>query len=394
MSEKFSRILRQGRAGNDIPSGRQLPRTPPMKDVKRVLDFADPEVDFKTPQHCEESNTRSAHAQNGSGAGLDLETKTDGSHSMLKGMKGYQLTQSDLEFLKKMEEEKLIKNLQADLKEVQKLLKDETMALEQAHVSREKEQAELNKFPSRDQLSEWVQVVLQMSSPSTEFADTDVKSLLAMVTVKDVQKVIAQKKKGLTRMRKSLSKKRKKEAEEQGKLEKEIASQEMKIQGLMRELSELKSELSQREAAFEPPDQPNVPKMPQKNPNMKPKRRGQPKKEETHHAVEQEVKGNAAKRTRPPNRKDGGAHKNPDEASDKPQAVPEKTKKRTRAKKVEEQKVNSDEAVAGRGKPDEATTSRARNRGKTKATSRSVKAAGEEVQNVVLRRSKRIINQR
>lgn len=31
---------------------------------------------------------------------------------MLKGMKGYQLTESDLEFIKKMQEEKLVKKLQ------------------------------------------------------------------------------------------------------------------------------------------------------------------------------------------------------------------------------------------------------------------------------------------
>lgn len=34
---------------------------------------------------------------------------------MLKGMKGYQLTQTDLEFIKKMQEEKLIKKLQVIL---------------------------------------------------------------------------------------------------------------------------------------------------------------------------------------------------------------------------------------------------------------------------------------
>lgn len=34
---------------------------------------------------------------------------------MLKGMKGYQLTQSDLEFIKNMQEEKLIKKLQVIL---------------------------------------------------------------------------------------------------------------------------------------------------------------------------------------------------------------------------------------------------------------------------------------
>lgn len=102
--------------------------------------------------------------------------------------------------------------------------------------------------------------------------------------------------------------------------------------------------------------------------------------------------------------KDEGAHKNKSGASEKSE---EKTKKgakagRAKQKAVEEQKVNSHESVAGRGKPDEATASRARNHGKTnagkpKATLRSGKAVSgvtEEVQNIVLRRSKRIINKR
>lgn len=52
MSEKFSR---HRRAGNDIPSGRQLPRTPPMKDVKKILDFSDQDLDFKVPLQNEEA---------------------------------------------------------------------------------------------------------------------------------------------------------------------------------------------------------------------------------------------------------------------------------------------------------------------------------------------------
>lgn len=44
-----------------------------------------------------------------------------------------------------------------------------------------------------------------MTTPAMEFADTDVKSLLAKVTVKDVQKAIAEKKKGVAQMRKNLS---------------------------------------------------------------------------------------------------------------------------------------------------------------------------------------------
>ncbi len=91
-------------------------------------------------------------------------------------MKGYQLTRSDLEFIEKMKEEKLIKKLQVtlafslaaaafdyklllgwhcadamgysdcpqgDLEVVQRLLKKEMMAAELACASREKAQAEL-----------------------------------------------------------------------------------------------------------------------------------------------------------------------------------------------------------------------------------------------------------
>lgn len=105
---------------------------------------------------------------------------------MLKGMKGYQLIPSDLEFIKKMQQEKLLKKLQvmvclffslaaaswwqksssatswgrllcsrslrcpccrhqSDLEEVQKSLKKEMMAAELVYASREKAQAELKK---------------------------------------------------------------------------------------------------------------------------------------------------------------------------------------------------------------------------------------------------------
>lgn len=39
-------------------------------------------------------------------------SQPDEPNAMLKGMKGYQLTPSDLEFIKKMQQEKLLKKLQ------------------------------------------------------------------------------------------------------------------------------------------------------------------------------------------------------------------------------------------------------------------------------------------
>lgn len=102
---------------------------------------------------------------------------------MLKGMKGYQLTPSDLEFIEKMEKDKLVKKLQVmlaclltaaaawlqpyfsdwfptivvycvdamgyfdcpqqDLEEVQRSLKNEMMSMELVYASREITQAVL-----------------------------------------------------------------------------------------------------------------------------------------------------------------------------------------------------------------------------------------------------------
>ncbi|XP_059183919.1 uncharacterized protein si:dkeyp-34c12.1 isoform X2 [Centropristis striata] len=165
---------------------------------------------------------------------------------MLKGMKGYQLTQSDLEFMKKMKEEKLIKKLQGDLAETQKLLKTEMMSLELVCASREKAQAELQKFPPCEDLTEWIKVVLQMTSPLTELTDLDAKSLLAMVTRKNIQKATDEKCVELTEMENRLENKRKKEAEERGRLEKQIAHEQREIQGLMGQLSDLISQLEQQ----------------------------------------------------------------------------------------------------------------------------------------------------
>ncbi|KAM7375298.1 hypothetical protein PAMA_014410 [Pampus argenteus] len=138
---------------------------------------------------------------------------------------------------------------QGDLDEVQRLLKKETMALELTLASREKAQAELNKFPSCEELTEWVKVVLKMTSPSTEVSDLDTKSLLAMVTKENVDKAVEEKKNKLAQMEKMVANKKKKEAKERGQLEKKNANEQLKTRGLMSQLADLKSELAQQEEA-------------------------------------------------------------------------------------------------------------------------------------------------
>nr|XP_046238872.1 uncharacterized protein LOC124055792 isoform X2 [Scatophagus argus] len=250
MTDRFLEIRREsGHSGNYIPSGRQLPRTPPLPDVKRHLDFS-------SDTDCENMEPGAAAQHDSSTFDFIVaETKTEpDDHSMLKGMTGYQLTPSDLEFIEKMQEDKIIRKLQRDLEEVQRLLQMEKMAAELVHASREKAQAELSKFPSCEELTEWVTAVLQTTSPSTELTDVDAKSLLSVVTQEDIQRAVDKKRAELARLGKMVANKRKREAEERERLEKQIVSEQLKTQRLMSQLSDLKSELAQQEAGKQKAD--------------------------------------------------------------------------------------------------------------------------------------------
>lgn len=64
MTDRYLEILRDsGHAVNYIPSGRQLPRTPPLMDVTRHLDFCniDPSEDCEKPPHNMEVNAEIVH---------------------------------------------------------------------------------------------------------------------------------------------------------------------------------------------------------------------------------------------------------------------------------------------------------------------------------------------
>ncbi|XP_023147717.1 uncharacterized protein LOC111583034 [Amphiprion ocellaris] len=253
----FGSLRRSG--GNFIPSGRQIPRTPPpatthSEDFKVCVLFhsrlkAEPYRPDTQSELCTSSQQTATRDPDDSDqtrtcdfSSLKAKTADDPIY-MLKGMKGYQLTPGDLEFIKKMKEEQLVKKLEGDLKELQELIKTETTALERASGSREKAEAELNTFPSCEQLREWTKLVLRRMSALTDFTDLDTKSLLAMVTMEDVQGVMHDKRAELNQRRKMVANKRKKEAEEREQLDK------LKIQTLMRELCDLKSELAQQEEA-------------------------------------------------------------------------------------------------------------------------------------------------
>lgn len=254
MSHRFL-ILRESLSGNHIPSGRQLHRTPPFATVTKHLDFNDEDSNHEQNMKVDtkdqdvnyqnvtfDFNTTGTNSEN-------ISDDPDDPMSMLKGMKGYQVTPSDLEFIKMMKEEKLIKKLQGDVEEVQRLLKQEMMSFELLCACRKNAQADLNMLPSCEDVTEWVKVVPEMtSSSSTEFRYA--KSLLAMVTQENIQRAMDEKRIENARLEKMVANKRKKEAKEKGQLEKQIANEQLKIQRLMSQLSDLKSELAQQEEAY------------------------------------------------------------------------------------------------------------------------------------------------
>ncbi|XP_035533738.1 cingulin-like protein 1 isoform X2 [Morone saxatilis] len=432
MADRSLFLREGGHTGGHIPSGRQLHRTPPLPDVKRHLDFSDDD-----PSENMEAGTRDeANDQNRTFDFNTLQTKTepDDSNSMLKGMTGYEPTKSDLEFIEKMKQEKLLRKLQRDLEEVQRLLKKETMAADLACASLGKAQAELKKFPSCEELTEWVKVVLQMTSPSAELTDLDAKSLLAMVTKENIQRAIKEKMIDITRLEKMVANKRKKESKEREQLEKQMSSQQLKIRELMSQLTDLKSELEQIEEAYKEMLI-NTQEAPENNveadtseelqatrSQAQPRGKGRKKAVVFSEKVQDVAKSESTKT----NVKGDHAKKNTSETlktKQKSGAAAEKPAKSVKAarepqKKVAETESNPQEsvqAVRGRRKPPGATqaaASQPKNRssvrtGEAQSTSqqaapsrRGQKAAvaaddaGEEAQNASLRRSKRIANRR
>ncbi|KAF0045883.1 hypothetical protein F2P81_002412 [Scophthalmus maximus] len=184
-------------------------------DVTRHLDFCnddDPNEGREQPKPSAEAEERDAdkrrtfvfHTPETKTVCLEDSSEPTFSDSMLKGMKGYQLTAGDLDFLQKMKEAKLSRELQGDLEEGQRSLKKEKMALELARASRDKAQAERDKFPSCEEFTEWATLVLNVTSPLIDLAGLDTKTLLAM----------------------------------------------LKIQGMMNQISDLTSELAQQEEAY------------------------------------------------------------------------------------------------------------------------------------------------
>ncbi|KAK9523837.1 hypothetical protein VZT92_017724 [Zoarces viviparus] len=400
MADRVLELLRESRLSlNRIPSGRELPRTPPpLTGVKKQLHFSSEDDEETSLSSTDQNRTFDFNT-------FGTESEPDDPNSMLKGMKDYQLTQTDLEFIEKMRVEKCIKRLQGDLEEVQRLLMKEMMPLELALASREKAQAELQMFPSREDLTEWVKVVLKMTSPSTTLTDLDAKSLLAMVTEKNIRRAEEETRVELTRMEKRVANKRKKEAQAKGQLQKQVAHEQLKLQGLMSRLSDLKSQVSQQEDVYkalemqingqespeitakevDSPEELQAAKRPAKDQR---RTKALESTEKLQDATNQSLSTRSKLRDRRTGVKDDHGSKNTSETL---KLKRKKTTARTPSQEVETTAQESVGAVRGRRTPPRTSTPPLKNKSRAKAgEATSRRAAGDEMQHSVLRRSRRI----
>ncbi|XP_057685793.1 uncharacterized protein LOC130912042 [Corythoichthys intestinalis] len=234
----------RSRSTHFIPTGRQLPRTPPLPEVKKRLEFKNEDQERSIVPFHHFTEGGEGHPE----PNIKLRisgTRAGDTDSLLTGMKGYRLTAGDLEFMKKMLVDKQIKQLQGELEVMKDAIQREQNALELTLVSSENVQTDLEKFPSSSELMELLKQVLEIVSPSFQALELDAMSLLAMVTEEDVEKALSEKKKAIGCMEKEIS--LRKNSTARVELENHLIDEQMVIQGLMRELSELQSELAQQD---------------------------------------------------------------------------------------------------------------------------------------------------
>ncbi|XP_077423208.1 uncharacterized protein LOC144053055 isoform X2 [Vanacampus margaritifer] len=212
-----------------IPSGRQLPRTPPLTAVKKRLDFSikEEQSPIVASRHNAEGDSRDPAATNLlTFNASDTKPGFAGyADSLVNGMKGYRLTAADLDFMRMMQVGKRVKQLQGMLEVLQKDVK----VLENV-------QADL------EELIKHQQQLFGALMSSVKGFELEFESLLATLTQdgdKQQQQAVNRKKK-TTNRKKVDTKEREQLAEQFGGGQ---------VQEIMREWSELKCKVAQLELA-------------------------------------------------------------------------------------------------------------------------------------------------
>ncbi|XP_037133270.1 uncharacterized protein LOC119137841 [Syngnathus acus] len=232
-----------------IPTGRQLPRTPPPFQVKQRLEFPN-----------EDEKSHIVEFKQGPEGGSSEHTDPDVfqvndtkpvlgafSDSLVNGMKDYQLTASDQDFMMKMQVEKQIKQLEGELVELRNMLQTE-LVLESMLYPGDNVQAELQKSSSYSELVAHHKKVLGSLYSSVKVLELKTVSLLAIVSKEDVDRAPSKKKGKKQAVSQKETSWRKEDTNEREHLAEQLVGYKTTIQQLMRDLSDLKSKLAQIEA--------------------------------------------------------------------------------------------------------------------------------------------------
>ncbi|CAL8290995.1 unnamed protein product [Lota lota] len=122
---------------------------------------------------------------------------------MLRGMDGYQLTQTDQDFMDRMNEERLRKHLEGELAGLEKAINKDAMALDLELALKGKAFDELKKasisykFPSCEEMADLARAFLNPKRPVSELDGMDHKTLLAQVEERAVLVAVSKQKEAL-----------------------------------------------------------------------------------------------------------------------------------------------------------------------------------------------------
>ncbi|KAM9829022.1 uncharacterized protein ACBT44_003071 isoform 2-T2 [Syngnathus typhle] len=350
-----------------IPTGRQLPRTPPPLQVKQRLEFPNEDekshiVEFKQGPE----GGSSEHPDPDVFQVNDIKPVLGAfSDSLVNGMKDYQLTASDQDFMMKMQVEKQIKQLEGELVELRNMLQTELVL-------------ESTLYPGDN-----VQAELQKSSSYSE--------LVAHHKKEDVDRAPSKKKEKKQAISQKETSWRKEDTNEREHLAEQLVGHKTTIQQLMRDLADLKSKLASIEMDRQEVATPTAPKT-----NLPTSRKAAGKD-----ATKQEVITNAAPRTNLPTRRKPAGKGSNDPSKSKAVKIPKeaagqqtpadqsKPKRGARGRpKAVRQEAAATSPVQSVKQADE--VKRGRPAGRRLKQQQEEKK--EEQPNIVLRRSKRIAN--
>ncbi|XP_066562329.1 uncharacterized protein PF3D7_1120000 [Amia ocellicauda] len=155
---------------------------------------------------------------------------------MVKGMQGYEWTEADLEFVERMKNEKLLQQLKTELKILQKQLKDEQQKKDLSLAMKEKIQADFSDMStSFDQTLKLGRAFLCAKLGTKKVKSLPPEEVISQMSVADIQHVCQEEKSKLQILQKEVEIGQRKTAkqvaqEEQLRVKKKLCEEEMEKQ--------------------------------------------------------------------------------------------------------------------------------------------------------------------